>query len=80
MKGRGVLVMVTVKIITRTYSYSPVSDEIMLDNIEVMFVRTSAIDALDLVAETNSIHNEDDEYVEFKSGFRKLVTTHAVIL
>lgn len=71
--------MVTVKIITRTYSYHPASDEIMLENVEVQFVRTSAIDALDLVAETNSIHNEDDEYSLFKSGFRKLVTTHAVI-
>lgn len=71
--------MVVVKIITRTYSYSPVDDEIMLEEVEVKFVRTSAIDALDLVAETNSIHNEDDEYKLFKSGYRKLVTTHAVI-
>lgn len=72
--------MTTVKIITRTYSYSPVNDEIMLENVEVMFVRTSAKDALDLVAETNSIINEGDEYKEFQSGYRTLTTSHAVII
>lgn len=71
--------MVTVKIITRTYSYSPASDEIMLENIEVMFVKCGTVEALDLVAETNAQVCEDDEYRLFKSGFRRLVTSHAVI-
>lgn len=71
--------MVTVKLITRTYSYSPVSDEIMLEDIEVKFVRCGTIEALDLVAETNAVVCEDDEYKLFKSGYRRLTTSHAVI-
>lgn len=72
--------IVTVKLITRTYSYSPVNEEIMLDNIEVTFVKTSPKEALNLVAEVNSLQGEDEEYKVFPSGFRKLVTSHAVIL
>ena len=71
--------MVTVKLITRTYTYSPVTDEVMLEEITVKFVTCGAIEAMELVAETNSIHSEDDEFKVFKSGFRRLVISHAVI-
>ena len=39
--------MVKVKLITRTYSYSPVTDEVMLEDIEVKFVNCGAVEALD---------------------------------
>lgn len=71
--------MVKVKLITRTYSYSPVTDEVMLEDIEVKFVNCGAVEALDLVAETNAVVCEDDNYKLFKSGYRTLTTSHAVI-
>ncbi len=80
MVERGVLLVLTVKLTTRTYSYSSVNEEVMLEREEIMYVRTGVLDALDLVAETNSVVNEGDEYKLFKSGYRHLTTTFAEII
>ena len=71
--------MVTVKIITKTYFYSKTTNELYVENIEVIYARCGFIEAMDLIEECNTNLTEDENYRRYKSGDYRFTTTYATL-
>lgn len=72
--------LVTVKIVTKTYEYNHKDDTVELVNEEVSYIKCGNIEALNLIVETNSQTCEDDSYFVFKSENRRLTTSYAELI
>ena len=71
--------MVIVKIITKTFYYSKAEDNLFLENEEVSYVRTSPVDAMDLIEECNTNVTEGENYRRYKTGDYRLTTCYATL-